>query len=75
MTEEEQNEVFAQDPTLKTRWDEQFGDRQPEIVFIGIDMEQETIAQSLDACLVTEEEMRAEWTNFADPLPQFVVLN
>lgn len=75
MTEEEKNEVFAQDPTLKTRWDEQFGDRQPEIVFIGIDMEQETIAQSLDACLVTEEEMRAEWTNFADPLPQFVVLN
>lgn len=75
MTEEEQHEVFAQDPTLKTRWDEQFGDRQTEIVFIGIDMEQDAITQTLDACLLTEEEMMADWTQFVDPLPQFVVSN
>ena len=39
MREEEQRKVFAHDETLKTHWEEQFGDRQTEIVFIGIDME------------------------------------
>lgn len=75
MTEEERREVFAQDETLKSRWEEQFGDRQTEIVFIGIDMEKEEIEQNLDTCLLTDEEMSTDWTQFSDPLPQFVVKN
>ena len=75
MSESEQQEVFAQDPTMQSRWDEQFGDRQTEIVFIGIDMEREEIEQGLDTCLLTEEELAGDWGGFADPLPPFVVTN
>lgn len=75
MTEAEQLEVFSQDPVLKARWDGEFGDRQTEIVYIGIEMDQQAIEKSLDECLLTEAEMAGNWADFEDPLPKFVVSN
>lgn len=75
MTEAEQLEVFSQDPVLKARWDCEFGDRQTEIVYIGIEMDQQEIEKSLDECLLTEAEMAGNWADFEDPLPKFVVSN
>lgn len=34
-----------------------FGDRRNEIVFIGLNVDKEAISRSLDACLLTDEEM------------------
>lgn len=45
------------------------GDRRTECVFIGIDMEEATTRQVLDACLLTDAEMLADWTTLEDPLP------
>lgn len=75
MTEAEQLEVFSQDPVLKARWDGEFGDCQTEIVYIGIEMDQQAIEKSLDECLLTEAEMAGNWADFEDPLPKFVVSN
>lgn len=69
-SEEEQEELKAQDPALFENWDEQSGDRMTELVFIGSNMEKEAIMNSLNACLVTEEEK--ENNSFKDPLPSFV---
>lgn len=68
-----QQEAFEQDPSLKARWHPEFGDKQSEIVWIGIDLEKDEIIESLDACLLTDEEMHLDWTTFVDPLPKFVV--
>lgn len=72
---EEQEIEFQNDPTLKQRWDPTFGDKQSELVFIGIELNRTEIEQQLDKCLLTDEEMQANWSTFTDPLPQFVVTN
>lgn len=72
LSEEEIALEMQEDPSLKYRWDE-FGDRQTEIVFIGIEMNQDQITKDLDVCLLTEDEMKMDWSAFNDPLPQFTV--
>ncbi|QUR93552.1 GTP-binding protein [Macrococcoides canis] len=72
LSEEEIALEMQEDPSLKDRWDE-FGDRQTEIVFIGIEMNQDQITKDLDVCLLTEDEMKMDWSAFNDPLPQFTV--
>ncbi|MBO0586807.1 GTP-binding protein [Sporosarcina sp. E16_8] len=68
----QQKLVFADDPELLKRWDDKHGDRQTELVFIGLDMDREEIEEDLDGCLLTDEEMAIDWSGFADPLPKFV---
>lgn len=47
---------------IESHWDKTFGDRKNEIVFIGIDMDEEAIRAHLDACLATDEELATqEW--------------
>jgi G3E family GTPase len=36
---------------------DEFGDRRQEIVFIGVDLDQQKITQALNDCLLTEEDM------------------
>ncbi|WP_273123053.1 GTP-binding protein [Bacillus weihaiensis] len=68
---EEQKEVVQQEPDLRKKWDEVYGDRMTELVMIGIDMKQKELVDSLDTCLLTEEEMKQDWTLFHDRLPAF----
>ena len=70
--EEEQQQILQEEPELLERWDEQYGDRMTELVLIGIKMDQKKITDSLESCLLTEDEMNQEWTNFHDPLPGFL---
>ncbi|MFT4325987.1 MAG: GTP-binding protein [Candidatus Woesearchaeota archaeon] len=56
---------------IKKEWDQRFGDRRQEIVFIGIDLDQEQITKDLDACLLSEEELKQDYENFEDPFPKW----
>lgn len=58
---------------LQDKWDDTFGDRMNEMVFIGQDMDQDAITQDLNKCLCTEDEIEAMWDEafFKDPFPQW----
>lgn len=71
--EEEKQLTLKEEPELLERWDETYGDRMTELVFIGIEMEQTQIERSLDTCLLTEKEMNEDWSKLADPVPAFIV--
>ncbi|MEO1052559.1 MAG: GTP-binding protein [Bacteroidota bacterium] len=42
---------------IGSRWDEKWGDRMNELVFIGKDMDKDGITADLDKCLLTEDEI------------------
>lgn len=71
--EDERNEVLEDDPEMMERWDPLYGDRMNEIVFIGLEMNQDEVAESLESCLLTEEEMKKDWSRFKDELPAFLL--
>lgn len=52
-----------------------YGDRRQELVFIGIQIDQEALSSELDQCLLTDAEMQmgeAMWKNFKDPFPAWI---
>ncbi|OSX53735.1 GTP-binding protein [Anoxybacillus ayderensis] len=67
----EREQILQEEPELRAKWDDTYGDRMTELVLIGIDMDEQTISSSLDACLLTDEEMKQDWSTFVDPLPPF----
>ncbi len=59
---------------LDELWSEPFGDRRQEMVFIGTDMDEATIRQQLEACLLTDKEMKSDrksWEKLQDPFPEW----
>ncbi|MEM1376552.1 MAG: GTP-binding protein [Pseudomonadota bacterium] len=58
---------------IKDEWVEPFGDRRQEIVFIGSDgeLDQADIVSKLDACLITDAELKKQYSKFRDPLPRW----
>lgn len=71
-SEAEREQILKEEPELLEKWDDRFGDRMIELVFIGVDMKQEEIALSLDECLLTDIEMTRNWNELRDPLPPFI---
>ncbi len=69
LPEDERKEAIEAYPNITDTWDQKWGDRKNELVFIGIEMDQDTLISQLDACLLTDEEMNADWTSFNDPFP------
>ncbi|PYZ95117.1 cobalamin biosynthesis protein CobW [Salipaludibacillus keqinensis] len=69
MSLEKQSQFLQDNPDMVAEWSEQYGDRKNELVFIGIDMDKETIIQSLDSCLLTDEELSSDWKGMEDPFP------
>jgi len=65
----EQEQIKQENPEWYQTFDPKYGDRQNEIVFIGIEMNQEEMIRDLDRCLLTEAELEQDWTLFADPMP------
>ena len=56
------------------RWDPIVGDRQTEVVFIGIDVDEDQIRHRLDDCVLTGREFEKgpqKWARFKDPLPEW----
>jgi len=57
---------------LRKLWQEPWGDRRQEIVFIGIGMDEVELRRNLDACLLTPDEMEGgplAWQRLPDPFP------
>jgi G3E family GTPase len=57
---------------IEARWDAEVGDCRQELVFIGIEMDEGAIRDSLEACLLTEREWAAGphlWAELPDPFP------
>nr|WP_026105079.1 GTP-binding protein [Halalkalibacterium ligniniphilum] len=71
LPKEEQEEILAEEIEVNRYWDETYGDRINELVFIGIELQQKEIERMLDRCLLTEGEMEREdqWAQLPDPLP------
>jgi len=61
--------ITGQDPALKKKLARKWGDRETEMVFIGMDMPKDEITRELDACLLDEREMEMDWDGFNDPFP------
>ncbi len=52
MPKDELDKLLAAEPRLRQDWDEKFGDRMQKIVFIGQNLDKESIIKGLDACLI-----------------------
>ena len=50
-------------------WDEQWGDREVKLVFIGAGMDESAINTALDDCLLSEPEMEDNWDDLENPFP------
>jgi G3E family GTPase len=60
--------------SIQRNWNPEVGDCRQELVFIGIDMDEVDIYDSLQACLLTDEEFAlgpAAWADFEDPFPKW----
>ena len=58
--------------SIKKQWVEPFGDMRQELVFIGQGLDQVRIAEALDDCLLSEDELlrgREYWETLPDPFP------
>ena len=68
-------ERWPDDPAWRTRlranWSEIYGDRRQEIVFIGTNMDEDSIRSRLEACLVPGRPAMniADWAKLPDPFP------
>lgn len=70
---EERQAILQSEPDMQARWDDTWGDRMNEIVFIGIDLNESAIREQLDNCLLTPSELTQNWRSFIDPLPVWAV--
>ncbi|RAV29053.1 GTP-binding protein [Sinomicrobium soli] len=58
---------------IEERWSRKWGDRINELVFIGQDMDRETIVRDLEACLITEtEELLLDDNTFEGPFTGYL---
>lgn len=69
LPKDQQQELVQSEPELLAAWDDQFGDRLNQIVFIGQGLNQIEIIDELDQCLLQEHEMNTDWDHFIDPFP------
>jgi len=57
---------------IGARWHPEFGDRRQELVFIGIDFDEQTIRQRLESCLIDAAGMTPDaWKHLSDPFPKW----
>ncbi|CAG0962050.1 cobalamin biosynthesis protein CobW [Methylophilaceae bacterium] len=58
--------------TIRARCEEPYGDRQQELVLIGMEMDETQLVAAFDSCLLTEEELATGmdgWKSLPDPFP------
>jgi len=70
LPEEQQQLYFERLPGLEAEWDEQWGDRGCELVFIGRDYGPADLEDWLEDCVLTDAEMDENWRRYPDPFGQ-----
>jgi len=51
-------------------WDQEVGDRRTELVFIGREMDEESLREDLAACELTDEKLDTDSDSFENPFPE-----
>jgi G3E family GTPase len=76
------NEYWPEDAEsfdhIKARWQELYGDRQQELVIIGMQMDKASLTAQFDACLLTETEIALGmdgWRELPDSFPKWEIQN
>ena len=54
-------------PGFEDDWDDRWGDRGVELVFIGRDYDREALESALEATVLTHEEFTDDWGEYPDP--------
>ena len=63
----QQERYFATRPEIKEDWDDQWGDRGIQLVFIGREFDQEALIERLEDCVLSDAEMAEDWNEYPDP--------
>jgi len=61
--------------SIRSQWQEPYGDCRQELVFIGQNMADEAIRLELNRCLLTDDELSAgkhKWESYPDPFPSWL---
>ncbi|MEC7407670.1 MAG: GTP-binding protein [Planctomycetota bacterium] len=69
-------EIESIQEEIQRKWNDHVGDCRQELVFIGINMDEIALYDSLQSCLLTDEELSLgadNWCHFADPFPPWNV--
>ena len=69
-------EIESIQEEIQRKWNDQVGDCRQELVFIGINMDEIALYDSLQSCLLTDEELSLgadNWSHFEDPFPPWNV--
>ncbi len=56
---------------IRENWEEPYGDRRQELVFIGTDVDKDALRAKIDACLLTDDEFQEGpdgWQQYDDPI-------
>ena len=64
---ERQERYLAAAPGLEEEWDDEWGDRGAELVFIGREYDPSDLKADLEDCLLDDDEMEADWSEYPDP--------
>ncbi|KTG10568.1 cobalamin biosynthesis protein CobW [Haloprofundus marisrubri] len=67
LSKADRERYFEARPGIKEDWDEQWGDRGIQLVFIGREFDQEPLVERLNDCLLTDAEMDEDWNEYPDP--------
>jgi hypothetical protein len=67
LPQQQQQRYLQAVPGLEDDWDDQWGDRGVELVFIGRDFEGDEMRAWLEDCLLSDTEMDEDWSTYPDP--------
>lgn len=72
LSPEECEMILQEEPEVAAAWHAEYGDRINKVVFIGIELNRAGLTDSLDKCLLSDEEMKQDWGILQDQFPNAI---